>query len=76
MSTTESLRAAIDAFLTDTGMSATAFGLGALNDGKLVSRIRSGSDVTLRTSDRIHAYIAAERERMGKSDAKKRARAA
>lgn len=76
MSATASLLATIDAFLTEAGMAETTFGLRALKDGKLVRRIREGSDVTLRTSDRIHAYIAAERERLGKPARPKRRRPA
>jgi hypothetical protein len=75
-SATEALLAAIDAFLTETGMAETTFGLRALKDGKFVGRIRAGSGITLKTNDRVLAYIASERARMSKAAAEKEVAAA
>src|SRR3979411_1627485 len=40
-------------------MAETAFGRRALNDGKLVPRLREGKRITIDPLDRIQAYIAA-----------------
>lgn len=39
------------------GMSEATFGLKAVNDGKLVSRLRAGGTVTLRTMEAIEAAL-------------------
>lgn len=58
----------IEAFLAKQGMSATNFGRLAVNDGKLVSRLRSSANVTLRTVDRARAFMAsAETQRVASS---------
>jgi hypothetical protein len=51
----------IEAFLVESGMSATAFGDRAVNDGRLVSRLRISGNVTSRTTHRIRQFIAAQR---------------
>ena len=38
-------------------ISETTFGKLALNDGKFVSRVRSGGNITLHTMARAHAYV-------------------
>lgn len=48
----------IEAHIRATGMKATTFGRLAVNDGKLVGRLRSGGSVTLKTLDGIRAFIA------------------
>src|SRR5262245_3078906 len=55
----------IEAFLAETGMAATKLGLSAVNDSHLVKRLRQGSSVTLKTADRLRAYLAQERARHG-----------
>ena len=45
-------------------MSATAFGIAALNDGHLVRKLRAGNSVMLDTADRIRAYMANAHKRM------------
>src|SRR5271170_954915 len=40
------------------GMAESTFGRLAVNDGKLVSRLRLGGRVTTDTADRVHAFIA------------------
>lgn len=53
----------IEAFLTETGMSATAFGLDALNDPPFVAQLRGGRDPKMSTAERCRAFMAAEREK-------------
>ena len=50
----------IETFLARSGMTATAFGEAAVNDGHLVRELRSGRDVTLKTVERIRHYISAQ----------------
>lgn len=44
------------------GMAESTFGRLAVNDGKLVSRLRLGGRVTTDTADRVHAFIARQPE--------------
>jgi phosphopantothenoylcysteine decarboxylase/phosphopantothenate--cysteine ligase len=53
------LLAEIEAYLRETGVSATKFGLAAVNDGHLVAKLRRGTSVTLKTADRVRSYMAA-----------------
>lgn len=53
----------IERYLVAADMHASTFGLLALNDGKLVMRLRAGSSVTLRTADKIRAWMAENRPR-------------
>ena len=78
MSSSEALLKAIDAFLTDSGMSASTFGLRAINDGTLVARLKNGAGTTIRTADRIQAFIATERAKLAtdKRPARRERRAA
>ena len=48
----------IESFLAETGMSATYFGKRAVNNSELVDRLRAGGDVTIRTADRVRAFMA------------------
>src|SRR5262245_27699372 len=52
------LLAEIEAFLSGTGLTATEFGIAAVNDGHLVANLRKGSSVTLKTADRVRAFMA------------------
>ena len=54
----EYVRSRISAFLECTGMSPTRFGRMAVGDPHLVRRIEAGRSLTLRTADRILAFIA------------------
>lgn len=65
MTITETLLAKVEAFLAETGMSESAFGVKALNDGKFVPRLRSGAGITTKTIDKVERFIAAEREKLG-----------
>ncbi len=48
----------VGAFLGDSGVSPTAFGMKALGDPNLVREIGRGRSPSLRTADRILAFIA------------------
>src|SRR5579859_3118533 len=52
------LLAQISEFCRQAGMAESTFGRLAVNDGKLVSRLREGKRITIDTLDRIQAYIA------------------
>ncbi len=54
----EYVRSRISAFLESTGISPTRFGRMAVGDPHLVRRIERGRSVTLRTADRVLAFIA------------------
>lgn len=69
MSLTAKLLADIEAFLAEADMAETTFGLRALRDGKFVSRLRSGAGITIKTLDRVNAYIAEERARLATGEA-------
>jgi phosphopantothenoylcysteine decarboxylase/phosphopantothenate--cysteine ligase len=56
---TRNLLAEIEAFLAATGVTATKFGIAAVNDGHLVANLRKGSSVTLKTADRVRSYMIA-----------------
>src|SRR5262245_48942783 len=49
----------IEAFLGETGLTPTKFGLAAVNDGHLVANLRRGNSVTLKTADRVRAFMRA-----------------
>lgn len=57
MSTKSSLTAEIEAFLDRVGMSPTRFGVLTVNDAKLVSRLRAGSDVRTQTADKLREFM-------------------
>src|SRR5258708_5905362 len=48
----------ISEFCRQADMAESTFGRRAVNDGKLVQRLREGKRITIDTLDRIHAYIA------------------
>jgi hypothetical protein len=47
----------ISSFCRQAGMAETTFGRRAVNDGKLISRLRFGGRVTTETLDRMHAFM-------------------
>jgi len=51
------LLAEIEAFLAETGLRPTKFGLSSVNDGHLVANLRQGNSVTLKTADRVRAFM-------------------
>ena len=61
MTERERLLQEIDGFLATAGMAESTFGRKAVNDGKLVARLRAGSTVTLDTASKVRACIATAR---------------
>ena len=61
--TNKALLGEIEAFLAETGLTPTKFGVAAVNDGHLVANLRKGNSVTLKTADRVRTHIAQERVR-------------
>jgi hypothetical protein len=57
------LLAEIETFLATRDIAETTFGLRAVNDGKLVGRLRDGANMTLATVERVRAYMRAEAAR-------------
>src|SRR3954468_728414 len=56
--TSADLLSRVIAYCRDTRMAETTFGRRSVNDGKLVSRLRNGRTVSMRTADRVEAFIA------------------
>lgn len=54
---TDRLVAEIEAYCERAGMAETTFGRKALNDGKVVSRLRSGGRVWPETAERVRQFI-------------------
>ena len=63
MTQRETLLAHIEAFLRESGMSATFFGKAAVSDPNFVGDVRRGRKVHLDLVDQVDAYIKAARER-------------
>jgi YbbR domain-containing protein len=57
MSSTQALHQEIENFLVYADMSATAFGTLAVDDHKIVKRLRDGKTVTLQTADKLRAFM-------------------
>lgn len=55
--TAKTLLAEIERFLARTGAAPTKFGLAAVNDGHLVANLRKGHSITLKTADKVRAYM-------------------
>src|SRR5215510_10320021 len=51
------LLAEIERFLARTGATPTKLGLAAVNDGHLVAKLRKGHSITLKTADKVRAYM-------------------
>lgn len=59
MSDRNALLSEINAYRARVGMAETRFGRLALNDGHFVRRLREGGNITLRTVDRVRAFMRA-----------------
>lgn len=57
MDPTIALIADIESYCQQTGMAESTFGRLAVNDGKLVSRLRKGKGITVRTTQRIQSFM-------------------
>lgn len=49
----------VEAFLARSNMTPTAFGVKVINDGKIVSRLRSGANMTTATIRRVQEFLSA-----------------
>jgi hypothetical protein len=56
--TSADLLSRVTSYCRDARMAETTFGRRSVNDGKLVSRLRNGRTVSMRTADRVDAFIA------------------
>ena len=54
----DQILATIADFCRQAGMAESTFGRRAVNDGKLVARLREGKRITIDTLERIQAFIA------------------
>lgn len=52
----------IEAFIASAGMAESTFGRRAVNDGKLVRRLRNGENITVRTIERAREYMRNHRD--------------
>lgn len=52
----------VEATLRETGLTATQFGLGALNDPNLVGDLRGGRELRHKNMQRVLDFIAKQRE--------------
>jgi hypothetical protein len=59
MTHAEQFLADVEAFLTRSGMKATAFGTAAVSDPSFVPDLRNGRKPNLGLVDKVHAFIAA-----------------
>ena len=65
MSLSEQLLADVHNFVSELGISETALGQKSVGNPSVFARLRAGKSVRLDTADRIRAYMAAERARLG-----------
>ena len=65
MDTVSTLLLEIEAFCREAEIAEATFSTRAVNDGKFVRRLREGANVTVALVDRVRAYIAAERPKLG-----------
>lgn len=56
--TSSDLLREVTGYCRDAKMAETTFGRRSVNDGKLVSRLRNGRTVSMRTAERVEAFIA------------------
>jgi SAM-dependent methyltransferase len=64
--TTEALLREISDYCRRVGMAESTFGRLAVNDGKLVSRLRTGASVTIDTMERVRGFIGAPANAVGR----------
>jgi SAM-dependent methyltransferase len=64
--TTEALLREISEYCRRVGMAESTFGRLAVNDGKLVSRLRTGASVTIDTMERVRGFIGAPANAAGR----------
>lgn len=54
---------ACEAFIAETGINATDFGVNADNDRMLMTRLRKGGNITMDKAEAVYAYMADERRK-------------
>jgi phosphopantothenoylcysteine decarboxylase/phosphopantothenate--cysteine ligase len=59
--TAKELLGEIEGFLAQFDITPSKFGVAAVNDGHLVAKLRKGNSVTLKTADRVRAYMESQR---------------
>jgi hypothetical protein len=64
--TTESLLREISDYCRRVGMAESTFGRLAVNDGKLVGRLRTGASVTIDTMERVRSFIGQPAKKSGR----------
>lgn len=69
MTTAESFLAEIDAYLSNSGTSATAFGKEVVGDPSFVSDLRAGRMPGLRLVEKVQRHIAAKTVKAEQADA-------
>lgn len=57
MDTKTQLLREVEEYLSSRNIAPTAFGIAAVNDGKFVSRLRSRTNMTLATIEKVRAHI-------------------
>jgi len=57
MESTAALLQRVEAYCTEHGIAESTLGRLAVNDGKLVSRLRAGKDVTVSVFERLSTYM-------------------
>lgn len=62
MTYAEKFLSEVDAFIADSGMTATAFGRAAVNDPNFVGDLRKGRKPNLGLVDRVHDFIKSQQE--------------
>ncbi len=60
MTTAQTFLHEVLAFCARQQMAPSTFGLRAVNDGKLVSRLQDGKDIQVRTMERCREFMAAQ----------------
>jgi hypothetical protein len=60
MSIQTDLAAEIEAYLAESGISQTAFGVAAVGDGKLLPRLRREENLTIQTLNRARDHLTSE----------------
>lgn len=58
----EQLLDEIDAYLAETGMPPTRFGIESVNDGHLIRDLKDGVSIGAKKIDRVRQFMAASRE--------------
>jgi phosphopantothenoylcysteine decarboxylase / phosphopantothenate---cysteine ligase len=71
--TTHALLTEIEGFLAEFAVSPTKFGLAAVNDGHLIENLRNGASVTLKTADKVRAYMTRQRALASAADVSREA---